>query len=308
MLKRYLPFLLFGLAILFFIYLALIFFSLNNSIVTTAGMTDIETTAIEGDLVQKYSPNDTLPHYIYRRIDDSLKQIEQRKNYINESFGTGWSTDFIGFREINDNALGSEIESNSSRKYYLLLPNYKPVDFSTTFFIDSGSNYLNVPKYDRISKNPNVRHGLFEKKHISFRYSNKDHGLLIPVIKANYTVWSSFFKITTGFYIFFTLALVILFPARILLNIGRGKPFAESNIQRLSFLSFAILTLTLLKLAIPFIMHFIFKKYMVPEIQYDYSLTINNTIGLVLLFIVVYTITIAFKRGAKLQQEQDLTI
>jgi hypothetical protein len=104
-------------AVLITSYLALIYFGLNSS--TGPFPMDSRISYPENDtsfnnlFVSTYV-NDSLPHYEYIRIQDSLKQIRSAKEVDNKSGGSGPSFGSLGFYTINknENILHNDLNKN----------------------------------------------------------------------------------------------------------------------------------------------------------------------------------------------------
>jgi Protein of unknown function (DUF2975) len=317
-----------------------------------------------------YTPyiNDSLPHYVYKKIEDSLNKKKNDRDVINRSlFAAGISTGLVGVSAFTDeilsekstrskkdfvlssmydsiNQLSEELytttdsaEINSkkkllgeitrrldirtnyltdslreslSKKYYLSLKGYK-TDDETVFFIQDSTYNLAYVVWDSVKKRTfnSTREGHYERKTIPVRYAKEDEKILIPLTKTQYTVAYTILLVLQwailSLWLFFTFGLTL----QILISISKGNAFSEKNIYRLRLIAAFIFLNAVIATTTPYLLHLIFGSKIPGDFKVAsfYSTLYQN---LVYFFVaaIVFIVSIAFKKGYKLQQEQELTV
>src|SRR5215471_3713736 len=67
-----------------------------------------DNTVITGNIITTpVHPNDSLPYDLYKKISDSIEQLQSLQKAISNERGSGWSFLSLGYREINDNWIGA---------------------------------------------------------------------------------------------------------------------------------------------------------------------------------------------------------
>ncbi|HEV8272261.1 MAG TPA: DUF2975 domain-containing protein [Chitinophagaceae bacterium] len=133
-------------AVLITSYLALIYFGLSSStgpFPMGSYISYPENDTSFNNLFSSAYVNDSLPHYEYRRIEDSLKQIRSTEELDNKSGGSGQRFGSVGFYSIT---------KNRNPLYYNLNkedPELKRMSDSLDIV---GKKFINVTDKDSISK------------------------------------------------------------------------------------------------------------------------------------------------------------
>lgn len=245
--------------------------------------------------------DDSLPHYQYKRIEDSLKAIYDKQVIVNEGrFMSGSSFGMFGVQTTK----GSPYESD---KWYISLYGYHLKDPSSDFFINNGTYNLAVVKW--LTRTGDHREGIYERKQIPVRFNKSKDTILIPMSRAQYNVLSPIVSLLPllliGIFFYFLVGL----PAVVLINISKGKAFSEKNIAMLNTSTMAMLVYTLVAIFIPYIIRLAFQSRIPGDFtQVSFADAIFDNLGNIIVCIAFFLITKAFKRGYKLQEDQDLTI
>jgi hypothetical protein len=302
MMKRLLPYIWYSLPLLCILYLIgmVVWSNYNSSL-------NFESSTISEDIEswKSHSINPQLPYVEYKKIEDSVKREEDTREAISKSMGGGVTAGFIGVREIQDNIWDEPETTSKDATYYLQLPQYK-LEQNSSFFISNNSWYIKYVVWDFISKDQKSRHGHVAKKQVRFRFSKDEKALLIPITKTAFNILKPLVMLIGIAFLIIMLYLVIGLPARVLINISKGEPFCESNIRDLYFLGVAIMSLPFFNLLGKGLLYLSFKKYMVPEVQFDFDL--SSFFSWIVAGAVVLIVASAFNKGYKLQEEQALTI
>lgn len=313
------------------------------------------------------SVNDSLPHYQYRKIEDSLKLIKTKKELSNRSLATDNRIGFIGAASIDEdhdydrskmieknplsvmmmdsiNELNSKLVADAdsvdllknkklmgeliwrykvhinklhdslnkvgNRSYYLSLSNYV-ADPETYFFIDKGTYHLAYVVYDSVVKRTydSVKLGHYERKEINVRFSKEENKVLIPVKKS----WFTFLSILVFIFQLGTIAALAMFtvglPVQILISISKGQAFTPKNLYRLRAIAVFFLVYGVIAVTAPYLVHFIFRQQIPHELNMGAGiLAFTNRLIYFFIAAIVFILSVAFKNGYRLQQEQNLII
>jgi hypothetical protein len=216
----------------------------GGSLVNYNSSLNFESSTISEDIDSSSSHfiNPQLPYVEYKKIEDSLKREEDRREAISRSSGSGWTTGFIGVREIQDNIWNEPETTSNDATYYLELPQYK-LEQNSTFFISNNCWYIKYVVWDLISKDHKSSRGHVAKKQVRFRFSKDDNALLIPITKTAFNILKPLVMLIGIAFLIIMLYLVIGLPARVLINISKGEPFCESNLRDLYFVGVAVISL-----------------------------------------------------------------
>lgn len=243
---------------------------------------------------------DSLPHYQYQLVMDSLQHItdtEKEKNKINPLgvlAALSVST-FVGYMPAFRQWYGwyGDNKSHMELDHFLVFSGYS-LEEGVALFYSNGKNYLR--KKDGSTTESNVG------------YLPDLKSILFPISDSTYTFGIVVMVVLLSIVGFTLLYAWLALPINVLVNISRGKMFVHSNIRDLFLIAFTLLGYALLQAIMPFITFLILKKSL-PDgfyISLQDQLSANWKIGVI--GIIVLIIAFAFKKGYKLQQEQDLTI
>jgi len=250
---------------------------------------------------------------VYSNLMDSFNRIrEWNKNRLRGS-GAGVSTPFFGVRHIYEcdscNSFDSKkFKSEYKNKYFIQLNGFTLKPFAG-FFINKDKYFVNHIIWDRIdSGHPS------EKTETSLRYLpgsldfTTDSALLIPISKKSYLILEKVVEVLSIILILFLLYTFYVLPAKVLVSIASGQPFTKKNIKRLNVTGWVLLISAILPQLILITIEWIMRNRIPDEIYYPFLLSILDHRLILIAGLVVLLISNAFKRGYKLQQEQDLTI
>jgi hypothetical protein len=262
-----------------------------------------ELTGIYGDIVYTPELSDTMPHYLFKKIQDSLNRITEPKREQAHVLGTGTKVGAIGTYEYK--------ESNSS-EYYLSVGDFY-LDYEVVFYRQEGKNYYKYPKWGKPYDNGTSIDGHYEKKETNLKFieENKETGdgiILIQTTKTTKKVIEIILLIIGGIVILLWLYVIFGVAVHFLLSIARGAAFTEDNIFRLHFIAYVfigtILFTTLMK-----IIGFLFVARQLPDlVHFSWYNVLMSGWEFLVAGLVTLLFAKAFKRGYQLQQEQQLTV
>lgn len=321
-------------------------------------------TAFNGLFYQPFL-NDSLPHNVYTRIADSVKNVKEDKELKNRSIPIGFSIGMLGVGYVHDYSfhtnskyafndavykkyidscnqmlelinkkntdsasilryqkqeqdflqkasnrfrfVSDSLRNTIEKKYYFTLQGYK-LDENAKFFIEKNKYYLAFVVWDKILDN-DKKHGHYERKEIAVRYSEQEKKILIPLTPKQYSLVSILLNALSWIYMATYAFFVIGLPLQIILSISNGKAFTRKNIVRLNLITVFLLVVALLLSFLPSIIHIIFSKYI--DLAFSKPTVWQTTIQNLSLYIysaIAFVLNVAFRKGYKLQQEQELTV
>lgn len=326
----------------------------------------VSDTAFGGLLSSPYI-NDSLPHFKYKQIADSINSIKEYRERENNGIKSGESLGRVGAYVITkpDNSLYGSAEYNrimthisdslqklisdsltrspgnknidsvktelryeitqrvndamrirfrgsekQDGQYYLSLGGYT-LHHDSRFYIDKGTYNLMYVKWDSVTKRKydSTRIGHYESKQIPVRYAAGDNNILIPISINTYNILATLLKVAFIFLLFIGLYVFIGMPVQILLNISKGKAFTEKNIHMFRVMSIVLFISTIISIFGPYILHIVFYKLIPSEFKLPGMFpTLINNLYLILIALILFFISRAFKKGYMLQKEQELTV
>jgi len=182
-----------------------------------------------------------------------------------------------------------------------------------SFFIENDKYYIKYFIGDSIGAN-GTKWGHMEKKEVPVRFSipldeNTPAGsLLIPVSPKTYGIMNTLLWILTVSVVLLFGYIFIVLSLRTLYRIARGQPFTKRNIRRLYTIAWALLAIPILPPFINVVIEWFLRNKIPPEFYYPFFQSILDGRHVLLAGFVVLLIAYAFRKGYKLQQDQDLTI
>jgi Protein of unknown function (DUF2975) len=311
--------------------------------------------------------NDSLPHYQYRKIEDSIKREKAKKELPNRSISTENRIGFIGAASIDEqnffdrgeearkdplsvrmmdsltilhnkivpsadsvdvvkhkkiiseilwrynvhtNKLLDSLKKVGAKSYYLSISNYM-ADHETKFFIENGKYNLAYVVYDSVVKRTfdSTKVGRYLRKEIKVRYSEEGKRVLIPLSKSLYKAVNLIILLLQWLSLALMVSLTIGLPIQILVSISKGQAFTLKNISRLRAIAVFFLIYGLIIVSAPFILHLLLRNKIPDELQLMAGMmTIVNNLIYFFIAAIVFILSVAFKRGYRLQQEQNLII
>lgn len=257
------------------------------------------------------------PLYRYDPNNPAIKSLIDSFNkvYPHPSTKESLDIDEILHKKINDqlkdrtDSVNRELEKE--KLYYFGLSGYELKDHDTKFYIDNDNYNLAFVKWDTLkNQNTNLRRrGHYESKQIKVRYRSERKTILISITEKKHTILN--FAIWT--FSFLTGALILYFffglPIRLLINISKGRAFIERNIQILNQISGAAFIIFLVTIMTPYIFRLLFWEIIPDDFKMEPLLNrISDNLLPLIIALITFFMAKAFKKGYKLQHEQDLTI
>jgi hypothetical protein len=230
--------------------------------------------------------------------DSTIARIKWQADInLNANGGAGSSTGNIFLSDVRDTSLGEKGRFNvipGQKKYYIGLAGYYIAE-GRYFFVENKTGYFTGKDYEN-------------RRSVNYRYIHDAKGIFIPVSQGLY----DFLEIIRAA-LMIVLAIVSLFvfvrmPFDILINIAKGRPFTEQNIRDLYAIGRLLMVIYLLPVLLVFLLHLLFLGRITNDVVFNWQGIIGNNIKVFLCAVVVLAFATAFKKGAKLQQEADLTV
>jgi hypothetical protein len=314
--------------------------------------------------------SDSMPHYKYQRIEDSIKGKKQELNNQNNSV----EANFQGFQNIgiaaiakqsswtqlykqidslpalkklqdssraimlgantmhNDDsasltlARANEISErrsalltrlmDSARKehakdqlYFLGIGNFS-LDNESRFFIQNGTYHLAYLSWDTVRTNGRVRVvGHYTSKPLQVRYAADNKRLLIPISKGLHDFLAVVNLVFLSLFMFVCVYIFVGLPVHLLVTISRGRAFTEKNISAFRVMSTALFIISICSIIYPYVFRWWYRNI----IPADFSLpspasAIWDNAWPLLIALILFVIGKAFKKGYRLQQENELTV
>jgi len=98
-------------------------------------------------------------------------------------------------------------------------------------------------------------------------------------------------------------------PLQIIISISNGKAFTKKNIFRLNLIAIFLLIIALFASFSPFLFRLIFSKHIAPEFENtSVWFSVYRNLQYYFFAAIIFVLSIAFNKGYKLQQEQELTV
>lgn len=258
---------------------------------------NITDTARHLPSTERYTHVDSLPHYRFMRIQDSLDQIAKIKKDKNTIYPwgimAGLSTvSFAGFMP-GFKTWYEKDKSHLEVYYFFVLNGYIPNDTTEIKQINEKSYMTEERFQNKLSSTV----WLPETKSILFPISNSVYktGMICMII----------------IFIVASIALLYIFiglPINVLVSISTGKVFTEVNIRSLYIMSYTLLGLLTFNLLMPHIAWLASFRRLPAGFYLPTIAMILDSWKMTLSVIAMFLIAKAFKKGLALQQEQELTI
>ena len=245
--------------------------------------------------------NDTLPHYQYQRIKDSLTLLEKKTDFFyNHRGGSGIEWAHLGFFNY---------DTGKDDVYFLTLSGYDHDDFVSVKNENSGS-VLSYPVWDKVENR--ARNGHTESKAIGIKYEEGKERwqgkVFIPVTKTFAQILSVVFYaflILVGIVCFYV---VLFIPLRFLHQLAKGKAFTEENIGSLYLTGWGLIGVGLLLTLSTFLVHLLLRSKIPDELTFSYYAVFMDSGKYFMAGLSVLLLARAFLQGLELKEEQDLTV
>ena len=252
------------------------------------------------ELVDKESVsiNDSLPHYQFKRKQDSILAEVSADNF---PAGSGMKIFNLGIYDL--------ITKKGERKYYLIVGGY----FAKNFFSFYSLHETNFIEYEIPTKTNDAEVQSIETRTIKTnlkleQLNEREWQIGYPVSRIGYNIGRV--VIVVLMIIFFALFFfgIIGMPLKLLFLIAKGKAFSGEAIERFHTIA-AILLISGIFLAIIMLaLHLFYKAQMPYPVSFYFFDDIMSGWGLVVWGLIVLLFAKAFQHGYELQQEQELTV
>ncbi len=263
-----------------------------------------------------------LPYRLYKEKADSMDRI---KDYYSRVFGGSSGLGAIGVEDIVECDTCSSLKSINfagslgEEKYYFYLSGFKLVRredddiYPRLHYKKGGISYLKYVQFDSV-RGPDHKimySGHWVNKVIPYRVDEEPANtegikrILIPISQTSYTVLNITCWILVGIVLLLFCSVLRSFML-VLTDIARGNAFTVRNYKRLFYITNVIVLIPATFLIIQLVLQWVFRK------QYAGDLVVHigwgSYLGWVLVAMVMFLLAMAFHKGYRIQQEQDLTI
>lgn len=251
-------------------------------------------------LVEKESLllNDSLPHYQYKKQQDSIRRRLSEENF---RVGSSMKVLDVGIEK-------SQIEKNELR-YCVTVGGYFAKDY-LAFYSLHGKNYL---EYDSAVKTGDPQVQSIETKKIETKLGieqldREEWQIHYPVSKTTYTIWQAVIILLNCFAIGLLLFGITFLFIRLLFLIAKGKAFSD-EVLRLFYTGAGIFFLAgFIKSGLLIGLHLYYKTQMPYPVTFYFYDDIMSGVKFIIIGLITLLFAKAFQRGRELQQEQDLTV
>lgn len=255
---------------------------------------------------------DSLPYRRYRYLTDSVKQRRMMKDGMQSGGSTSM---FVGGLTLDRCEHCSIVDDRQKIREHFIKLSWWVLDTAgmpkpVRYYVKDGKPYLR-----KVICNPPYSPKNYEN------YSCKEVDIAVPfrcdyswnkamLIPASENMVSILNYASLGvvvllslFFLYFIIGGFIKF----LLEIARGTPFSETNVQRLKIIALGFLLVPVSLFSLNLLMRLIFDRYFTADIKLSTEAWAFLWKGLVLsaIFGALY---FAFRKGKELKEEQDLTV
>jgi len=245
--------------------------------------------------------NDSLPHSRYRELEDSLRLA--RLNLFNA--GSGFGIGDLGYYESGD----------GSGKKFITIGGYR-LKIGVSFIEMDGKPMF---KYDQLygrddsPSKPGTypwKPSRFEATNILFEQHIRDDEGKVYLQGSSSTILIMKIIMISSFVV---LAIACLYaflyiPIRFLNRLSRGKIFDDENIGTLHFLGWCFLAIYIFFVLLKLIPHLIILKYLPEGLYFNYHTAFLKYWYLAAGGLALLILRDAFRKGAEIKEEQELTV
>lgn len=275
-------------------------------------------TTYDGGSRPGFSLPDTIPHNQYVNKQRKYQALQDLRNGDWPSSGTiCW---IIGaFESLQCDTCMENIEqvhSNSIKQYYLALPGWhlkaNPIKDifvdSAMFYVKNGQGYVSTPVITKQKIHAHSRSLTVKYKDVAvkFRYNRRQDFVMIPVSQQVYNILYGVVMVV-GILLATWLLYMVLEFIKFTIAISKGYIFTNRNVFRLKLIALTLLGLPTATFLLNWLLGVAFNNYfagtviMKPVVwQYWWILLSSGCV-----FLLLYK---AFRRGAMLKEENDLTV
>jgi hypothetical protein len=269
-----------------------------------------DSSSISGDETH-WPLNDSMPHYQYKRIEDSVKKSLEPMEPKPHTSGTGSSAFKLGFYEYDHDLHG---ETGNKKEYYISLSTYRP-KVDAEFFRRNGENVIRKVIWDNTWKDSEGKHasGHWEIRKTPVKYieENKENGtgsVQIPISKRAFSFWNITLLVLGALFGIFIFLYTTVAIFKFLLAIASGDPFNETNIRRLRNVAKLYFTVAVLMPFIQLTFYLIYRTQIPDELRFAWLPVLTSSIWPIVGGLVALLFANAFQQGYELKKERDLTI
>lgn len=245
--------------------------------------------------------NDSMPHYSYKKIEDSIRQEFHAENSPLDFPRSGWSFLGFGLSEL-------VFKEKSESKNFIRLDGYHLEQYAV-WYRQNGKTMVRYFVPETKTGFTETGHDLTKETDIVFHEDQDEKGsVLVPVSKTVSII------ITVLIWIFGALWILLMFnniisrPLNVLMRIAGGDVFNEKNIASLYSLGWMLLFSGLLYGLLQIAFFLIFSSRIPPYIGFSFFDAIMSGSMAIVASMIAFLIAKAFERGYDLQQEQELTV
>jgi hypothetical protein len=277
------------------IFVLIVILFVANNVIGTGRSIDNSNHWLYRTLTQEEmrNVNDSMPAYLYKKFEDSIRNKVSLENADMISPGEGWG----GY------SLGTSTEKrDGEEQYFLYFSGYKLIDHFTYFFKKDGKIFMTYTDSTGIIKTKPS-----QIKYINDRETNTGE-IFIPTSHATIR-WLNFFHLLQLFILIVVgLGIFINIPFRVLYNIAKGNAFNDENIGGLHLMAWVLILLGILPGLTSFISYLIIRTQIPDQVQYRFFRSVMYGWGFVVSGLAILLLAKAFQKGFELQEAQELTI
>ena len=247
--------------------------------------------------------NDSLPHYRYKAIMDSIARFTYADDHNLSNEIQLFSFGYNIYRNKSET-----LQAQKDPVYFISLSGYRMKP--NTAFTDRGGKWL-VKHFVRDRTGKNDSGGRIEARNVGVRFV-RDHdenngrgAVLVPVSFSTYKIIKIIFWMLLACFALFILWALLMTPAFIVARIARGEPFTPQNIRGLYFAGFTLIGFYLLPQLIGLITKIATAHLVPPEMNYQLVENLSQGTGFLYGGFIVLFLSRAFQRGYQLQIQND---
>ncbi|RBQ02955.1 DUF2975 domain-containing protein [Pedobacter miscanthi] len=250
----------------------------------------------------------------YDLLDDSIIKLENNLNRLKSKTANIKSNllPAVGFKYSGFLGVSSYTDTaRKNKQTFIELSdfglNQNSFDYrnSSKYYFKDGISHLQVPQLTEIGKHT-YKISYTDKK-VDYRYDPGSNVVLIPMLSDVGILTAKIFSVAVALVTCFIFMFGLLLILKFLIGISRNKIFEAINIRRLFWISMCCFTSVLLPYIVSGVLYLIYAKTLSDEVIYTKKLS-GSDISLVMLGVLFIALYVAFKRGFKLKEENDLTI
>lgn len=311
----------FFIAFVYYVLLPILFISSSNMGIVADNNTDYSESNMVSSIVDNVNPLDTafgglmaslpsesknIPHYLYAAKADSLTQIQRK---LTEMEMTRTTTTFVSFISLGlKKNMVQKKDSASRNQFFLVAKDYRLKNHMDKFFTQNGKYYLAV--YKPVPYNNSKSTLCYFRKEIGVFYDDKLFEVNFPISKSHYSVINFFYTVMqfVGFLIY---ALFVFFiPFSFVRATFLGKTFSLQMIRWLKLITAVSIGFFFLSIIIDFVLQLYNQNHLPEEFKSNTIFVTQLTKFFIPFYVAIvsFSLLAAFRKGYKLQQEQDLTV